>query len=178
MAHPLAHGVDKLAEALHESGKYSKVRDLGKGTFGCVILAKLKDGNEYAAIKFLKRSEVNKYVEAEIVNHSMLRHPHVVQFKEVRTQRRKSPPSQHLPYTFMHTHTETHNLTIKRAMKLTYNHPCIHGRVLVRWCHHQESVGSQPPSTSRTTASLHVCVRARVHVVLAHACHSIRRLLI
>lgn len=27
--------------------------------------------------------QVNKYVEAEIVNHSLMRHPHVIQFKEV-----------------------------------------------------------------------------------------------
>jgi serine/threonine-protein kinase SRK2 len=27
--------------------------------------------------------QVTKYVEAEIVNHSLMRHPHVIQFKEV-----------------------------------------------------------------------------------------------
>lgn len=27
--------------------------------------------------------QVSKYVEAELVNHSLLRHPHVIQFKEV-----------------------------------------------------------------------------------------------
>jgi serine/threonine-protein kinase SRK2 len=27
--------------------------------------------------------QVNKYVEAEIVNHSLMRHPHIIQFKEV-----------------------------------------------------------------------------------------------
>jgi serine/threonine-protein kinase SRK2 len=31
------------------------------------------------AVKMLKRGDVNKYVEAEIVNHSLLRHPHVIQ---------------------------------------------------------------------------------------------------
>jgi serine/threonine protein kinase len=35
------------------------------------------------AMKCLKRRNINKYLEAEIVNHSLLRHPHVVQFKEV-----------------------------------------------------------------------------------------------
>ncbi len=34
-----------------------------------------------SARKFLKRGAINKYVEAEIMNHSKLRHPHVIQFK-------------------------------------------------------------------------------------------------
>jgi serine/threonine-protein kinase SRK2 len=33
--------------------------------------------------QFLKRGAINKYTEAEILNHSLLRHPHVIQFKEV-----------------------------------------------------------------------------------------------
>lgn len=33
-------------------------------------------------LQFLKRgSAINKYTEAEILNHSLLRHPHVIQFK-------------------------------------------------------------------------------------------------
>ena len=32
-------------------------------------------------LQFLKRGAINKYVEAEILNHSKLRHPHVIQFK-------------------------------------------------------------------------------------------------
>ena len=31
--------------------------------------------------QLLKRGSMNKYVEAEILNHSKLRHPHVIQFK-------------------------------------------------------------------------------------------------
>lgn len=31
--------------------------------------------------QFLKRGAINKYTEAEILNHSLLRHPHVIQFK-------------------------------------------------------------------------------------------------
>jgi serine/threonine-protein kinase SRK2 len=54
----------------------------GKGSFGFVQLAKNANG-EMVAVKMLKRGDVNKYVEAEILNHSMLRHPHVIQFKEV-----------------------------------------------------------------------------------------------
>lgn len=33
------------------------------------------------ALQCLKRRNINKYLEAEIVNHSLLRHPHIVQFK-------------------------------------------------------------------------------------------------
>ena len=39
------------------------------------------------AIKFIQRGEkmAGRYVEREIVNHSMLLHPHIIQFKEVRS---------------------------------------------------------------------------------------------
>lgn len=34
------------------------------------------------AIKFLERGErVNKYVETEVLNHRMLRHPHVIEVR-------------------------------------------------------------------------------------------------
>ena len=40
--------------------------------------------DEYVAIKFIKRGQnINKYVGREIVNHSNLLHPHIVQFKQV-----------------------------------------------------------------------------------------------
>lgn len=70
-------------DPLRESQKYERLQSLGKGSFGYVLLAKNRVTGELAAIKFLKRSEINKYVEGEIVNHSLLRHPHVIQFKEV-----------------------------------------------------------------------------------------------
>lgn len=47
-------------------------------------LARSKASGEQAAIKFIERGDrVNKYVEAEILNHRMLRHPHVIELKEV-----------------------------------------------------------------------------------------------
>mmetsp|Transcript_40234 Transcript_40234/g.89327 ORF Transcript_40234/g.89327 Transcript_40234/m.89327 type:complete len:381 (-) Transcript_40234:812-1954(-) len=64
------------------AARYEKVHTLGKGSFGFVQLGKATNG-ELAAIKFLKRGATNKYTEAEILNHSLLRHPHVIQFKEV-----------------------------------------------------------------------------------------------
>ncbi|KAF5830357.1 Snf1-like ser/thr protein kinase [Dunaliella salina] len=49
-----------------------------------VQLARSKITGEQAAIKFIERGDrVNKYVEAEILNHRMLRHPHVIELKEV-----------------------------------------------------------------------------------------------
>lgn len=72
-------GDDMLGEVL----KYETIQALGRGTFGCVYLARNVETQELVAIKLLPRAEVNKYVEAEIVNHSLLRHPHVIQFKEV-----------------------------------------------------------------------------------------------
>jgi serine/threonine-protein kinase SRK2 len=70
---------------LNEQTKYQYVSTLGKGAFGFVQLAKNThiESQELVAIKFLRRTDVNKYVEAEIVNHSLLRHPHVIHFKEV-----------------------------------------------------------------------------------------------
>lgn len=66
--------------------RYQKIRDLNQGTFGFVQLAWDKKSNppQQVAVKFMERGEkVTKYVEAEILNHRMLLHPHIIQFKEV-----------------------------------------------------------------------------------------------
>ncbi|KAL6750394.1 Snf1-like ser/thr protein kinase [Haematococcus lacustris] len=64
--------------------RYEKIQDLSSGSFGFVQLARNKATGEQVAIKFIERGDrVNKYVEAEILNHRSLRHPHVVEFKEV-----------------------------------------------------------------------------------------------
>jgi hypothetical protein len=45
-------------------------------------LARNKETGEQVAIKFIERGDrVNKYVEAEILNHRMLRHPHVIEVR-------------------------------------------------------------------------------------------------
>jgi serine/threonine-protein kinase SRK2 len=70
---------------LDEAGRYLYVRELGSGAFGAVVAARPvpgKDG-ELVAIKRLARSHLNKLVESELLNHSQLRHPHVVQLREV-----------------------------------------------------------------------------------------------
>jgi serine/threonine-protein kinase SRK2 len=66
-----------------ENPRYQKLHTLGKGSFGSVLLARDGKTSEVAAVKSIRRTEVNKYVEGEIMNHSLLRHPHVIQFKEV-----------------------------------------------------------------------------------------------
>eukprot|EP00879_Flechtneria_rotunda_P000411 GHRR01000505.1.p1 GENE.GHRR01000505.1~~GHRR01000505.1.p1 ORF type:complete len:321 (+),score=76.98 GHRR01000505.1:171-1133(+) len=64
-------------------GKYQFIRELGRGAFGAVDLAKNTKTGEQVAIKKMERVHVQRYVESEILNHSQLRHPHVVQFREV-----------------------------------------------------------------------------------------------
>lgn len=71
-------------DPLSETNRYVKVADLSSGSFGFVQLARNTATNELVAIKFIERGDrVNRYVEAEILNHRMLRHPHVVEFHEV-----------------------------------------------------------------------------------------------
>lgn len=56
-------------DPLRETGRYEKIQTLGKGAFGFVQLARNLQTGELAAVKLLKRSDVTKYVEAEIINH-------------------------------------------------------------------------------------------------------------
>lgn len=66
------------------ASKYVFVQEVGKGSFGCVVLAKNTETGELVAIKKMEREFLQgRYVESEILNHSILRHPHVVQFREV-----------------------------------------------------------------------------------------------
>eukprot|EP00210_Caulerpa_lentillifera_P008396 g8008.t1 len=69
-----------------EHGRYEKIRDLNQGTFGFVQLAwdKRCSPPQQVAVKFMERGDkINKYVESEILNHRMLLHPHIIQFREV-----------------------------------------------------------------------------------------------
>lgn len=71
-------------DPLRETTRYVKVADLSHGSFGFVQLARNTETQELVAIKFIERGDrVNRYVEAEILNHRMLRHPHVIEFREV-----------------------------------------------------------------------------------------------
>ena len=70
-------------QALDAAGRYVAVKELGRGAFGCIVLARNAATNELVAVKLMERSSLSRYIESEIVNHSLLRHPHVVQFREV-----------------------------------------------------------------------------------------------
>jgi len=71
-------------DPLAETTRYTKIADLSSGSFGFVQLARNTETGELVAIKFIERGDrVNRYVEAEILNHRMLRHPHVIEYKEV-----------------------------------------------------------------------------------------------
>ncbi|KAI8471513.1 MAG: kinase-like domain-containing protein [Monoraphidium minutum] len=73
-----------MPHSIGEGGQYEFVQDIGKGSFGSVVLAKHMATGELVAIKRLERAMVNRhYVSSEILNHSGLCHPHVVQFREV-----------------------------------------------------------------------------------------------
>lgn len=62
--------------------RYTKIGPLSSGSFGFVILYANTVTKEHVAIKFLERGEsITKYVEGEILNHRILRHPHVIEFK-------------------------------------------------------------------------------------------------
>ena len=62
--------------------RYTKIGPLSSGSFGFVILYANTATKEHVAIKFLERGEnITKYVEGEILNHRILRHPHVIEFK-------------------------------------------------------------------------------------------------
>ncbi len=55
-------------------------RDL-QGSFGEVYVYRNVEDDELVAIKFLPLDmEISKYVEREILNHRILRHPHVIEF--------------------------------------------------------------------------------------------------
>uniref|UniRef100_A0A383V5F3 Protein kinase domain-containing protein n=1 Tax=Tetradesmus obliquus TaxID=3088 RepID=A0A383V5F3_TETOB len=57
------------------------VQELGKGSFGSVVLAIDADSNQLVAVKKLPRASVqSRYTESELINHSLLRHPHIVKF--------------------------------------------------------------------------------------------------
>jgi len=77
---------NKEFDFLEDHPYYKQVRGLNRGSFGVVLLAldTRYDPPQKVAVKMLPRGEnITEYVEAEIMNHRMLRHDHVVEFKEV-----------------------------------------------------------------------------------------------
>mmetsp|Transcript_20870 Transcript_20870/g.66091 ORF Transcript_20870/g.66091 Transcript_20870/m.66091 type:complete len:93 (-) Transcript_20870:944-1222(-) len=65
--------------------KYENVKDIGSGNFGVAKLMKDLSTGELVAVKYIERGEkIDDNVRREIINHRLLRHPNIIQFKEVR----------------------------------------------------------------------------------------------
>eukprot|EP00899_Mesostigma_viride_P013410 jgi/Mesvir1/2206/Mv09851-RA.1 len=68
----------------HDVDRYEVVRDIGSGNFGVARLVKDKVTGELLAVKYIERGvKIDENVQREIFNHRMLRHPNIIQFKEV-----------------------------------------------------------------------------------------------
>ncbi|KAK9905286.1 hypothetical protein M0R45_027481 [Rubus argutus] len=64
--------------------RYEIVKDLGFGTSGVAKLVRDKCTGERFAVKFIERgNKIDENVQGEIINHRSLKHPNIVQFKEV-----------------------------------------------------------------------------------------------
>lgn len=77
-------GVLAQRHALQGQSKYRRIRDINSGSYGQVQLAVDSTTNEQVAIKLMERgSKITKYVERELINHSHLLHPHIVQVRRL-----------------------------------------------------------------------------------------------
>ncbi|KAJ6845111.1 serine/threonine-protein kinase SAPK3-like [Iris pallida] len=64
--------------------RYEPLKELGAGNFGVAKLVRDKKTRELVAVKYIERGrKIDENVMREIVNHSCLRHPNIVRFKEV-----------------------------------------------------------------------------------------------
>eukprot|EP00891_Asterochloris_glomerata_P004465 jgi/Astpho2/4465/fgenesh1_pm.00067_%23_14_t len=64
--------------------RFQLVRPISRGAFGLVVCYLDLRIQQSVAVKFIKRQVgcLNKHVEREIVNHSLLAHPHIIAFRE------------------------------------------------------------------------------------------------
>lgn len=64
--------------------KYEEVKDIGDGNYSVVKLIRHKETKCLFAVKYISRGhKVDERVAREIINHRTLRHPNIIQFKEV-----------------------------------------------------------------------------------------------
>ncbi|KAI3978394.1 hypothetical protein MKX01_013192 [Papaver californicum] len=64
--------------------RYEAVRELGSGNFGVARLVRDKKTKELVAVKYIPRGKkIDENVQREIINHMSLKHPNIVQFKQV-----------------------------------------------------------------------------------------------
>ena len=59
-------------------------KHLSSGAYGCVWRCDDITTGEKVAVKFIsrERNKIDRNVEREIINHSMLEHPHIIQFHQ------------------------------------------------------------------------------------------------
>ncbi|KAJ8433783.1 hypothetical protein Cgig2_025946 [Carnegiea gigantea] len=63
--------------------RYEIVKDIGSGNFGVAKLVRDKWTHEFFAVKFIERGhKIDEHVQREIMNHSSLKHPNIIRFKE------------------------------------------------------------------------------------------------
>jgi len=76
--------LQQVRDILRRQNQYYAVRILGSGAFGMVVLAEEIRNKRRVAIKFVSSVLTQKkYPEREIMNHRMLRHPHVIEFRKL-----------------------------------------------------------------------------------------------
>ncbi|KAI3838988.1 hypothetical protein MKX03_009703 [Papaver bracteatum] len=64
--------------------RYEAVKELGSGNFGVARLVRDKKTKELVAVKYIPRGKkIDENVQREIINHRSLKHPNIVQFKQV-----------------------------------------------------------------------------------------------
>ena len=69
-------------DPLGAQSKYRILKNINSGSYGQVQLAVDRTTGEQVAIKLMERgSKITKYVERELINHSHLLHPHIVQVR-------------------------------------------------------------------------------------------------
>ncbi|GMH36943.1 hypothetical protein BSKO_04816 [Bryopsis sp. KO-2023] len=69
---------------LEGNKRFTKIKELGSGHFGFVLLAHDNQSGEKVAIKFLLRGmSINRNVEREIINHRRLYHHHIIEFRGI-----------------------------------------------------------------------------------------------
>lgn len=87
---PFAEGSSTFPSAMdimpimHDSDRYELVKDIGSGNFGIARLMRDRQTRDLVAVKYIERGEnIDENVKREIINHRSLRHPNIIQFKEV-----------------------------------------------------------------------------------------------
>jgi serine/threonine-protein kinase SRK2 len=69
---------------MHDRDHYDIVKDIGSGNFGVARLMRDRQTRDLVAVKYIERGEnIDENVKRDIINHRSLRHPNIIQFKEV-----------------------------------------------------------------------------------------------